>query len=69
VSEKLPDLPEEWGYVDTPLEGRFYQRWMPGAFGDRTTLSGVKRYHVLRDEWDENDDLPRRTILEARVVE
>lgn len=63
----LPDLPNVWGEVDSVLEGRFRQRWVPGAFGERTDIRGVERYRVVRAEWVEEGEggLPERTILEG----
>lgn len=64
----LPDASNEWREVDSDM-GRFRQRWMPGAFGDRTNLVGVTHYRVLREAWNEHGDVPERTILLAVVID
>lgn len=69
--EMLPDEPGRFGMVvDSFWEGRYRQRWMPGAFGDRPTIKGVLGFKVIREEWKEDtaDGVPERTILEAKVL-
>lgn len=72
----LPDEPGVWGTVrsrylagDTEMSEHFKARWLPGAFGDRATLEGVKSYKVFEDQWhvDEND-VPHRTIVRGEVL-
>lgn len=62
MAEVLPATPNTYG----DDAGGFKQRWVPGAFGDLTTLEGVSAFRVLEAEWDEADDgTVTRTILKA----
>jgi hypothetical protein len=59
----LPDKPDEWG---SDILG-FRQRWLPGAFGDRTTIEGVYAYKVEDDVWLQDAHGIWRTIRKARI--
>jgi hypothetical protein len=60
----LPDQPYVWGHAPDHRV-----RWLPGAFGDRTTTADVTVFRVLDAEWDTDADPPERTILRAEIVE
>lgn len=67
IESPLADLPCEWTLTDDVYSGKYRQRWMPGAFGDREEIRDVLKYRVLREVWQEDtrDGIPERTILEA----
>jgi hypothetical protein len=61
----LPDEPDVYG-LDV---GGFVQRWLPGAFGDRTEIRGVFHFKVDEDSWETDEDgTIRRTIVKATVL-
>lgn len=71
ASQRLPDEPGVYGAVINDFEeGRYRQRWMPGAFGEAKTLRGRNfSYKVIEDIWIEDADPPLRTIHKAEIVE
>lgn len=61
----LPDESGVWSSADDFLE--FKQRWLPGAFGERSTIRGVFGFVVLEESWETIDGVVHRTIRKAEV--
>jgi hypothetical protein len=62
----LADSPNEWREVP---RGGFSHRWLPGAFGDRAHIRGVRAYKVIADEWETKGvGSYWRTITKAEII-
>ncbi len=67
AEEILPSQPGIWS-KQQPRDG-FYQRWLPGAFGDRVRIDDVFGFIVKDADWTVDDNgLIWRTIKRAEVV-
>ncbi len=67
AEEILPDEPNVWSKQQP--RGGFYQRWLPGAFGDRERIDDVFGFTVLGADWTVDDNgVVWRTIKRAEVV-
>lgn len=67
----LPNQPGEYGEpVDVFRDGNLIRsRWLPGAFGDATSIEGVWSYTIQESEVEESDGVFLRTIKRATIVE